>query len=675
MRILFCILISIASLSVNATTYTVTNTNTSGAGSLYEAINTANFAPGGPHTIVFNIPTSDGGYNSTEGIWVINFTPATKLPYILGSNISINGSTQTTYAGDLNPYGPEIVLDGGGNTDFCFFVMSASNIDIIGFNIREFTYGIQISGSTAQNCVIQGNYIGTNHTGTDTMGCYIGVEILNSASYTQIGGTATTERNIISGNEHIGLRLLNSSHNTIVNNYIGVDRTGTLPVRNYDGLSLEAYTQHNQIGGDDPSERNIISGNVAYGLPLIGADTKYNIIQGNYIGCDVTGTQAIPNTYGILFDDGSNHNTVGGKNNGEGNILSGNSGYGLFIYNNGTTKNDIFGNLIGTDYTGTQAVPNGNGVVIDGIATDHLLDSNLISGNIQHGIVIHITGTDKHKITRNLIGTDITGLNPLPNGGDGVRVAEGGRDNIIGIAPDSGNVIAFNEGNGITILTSADLRNCISGNSIHHNDMIGIDLYPQGVTPNDIGDVDNGPNMGMNFPEIDTVIWLSGSSELVISGSLDTPDPDSCIIEIYKAYPNLCGYGEGMQYLSSVSADVSGNWADTLSGLNEYDFLCTLATDKDGNSSEFSIARSQFEYAGISEDEISIKVYPNPCEDFLVLESDYQGIFRITDMNGKTILESDYSGKAIDVSGLSTGNYILELFNGKVNNSIKFNKQ
>lgn len=661
MRIIFSILLSLAVFQIMANTYTVTNTNTSGAGSLFSAITTANTAPGAPHTIIFNIPTSDGGYNASEGIWVINFTPSTRLPYILGSNITIDGSTQTTYAGDLNPYGPEIVLDGGGNTDFCFFVLSAANIEIIGFNIREFTYGIQISGSTAQNCVIQGNYIGTDHTGSDTLGCYIGIEILNSASYTQIGGTASNERNIISGNEHIGLRLLNSSHNTVINNYIGTDRTGTFALRNYDGLSLEAYTQYNQIGGDDPSERNIISGNVAYGLPLIGADTKYNIIQGNYIGCDASGTLAIPNTYGILFDDGSNHNTVGGKNTGEGNILSGNSGYGLFIYNNGTTENDIFGNLIGTDYTGTQAVPNGNGVVIDGIATNHLLDSNLISGNLQHGIVIHITGTDKHKITRNLIGTDITGNNPLPNGGDGVRVAEGGRDNIIGIAPDSGNVIAFNAGNGITILTSADLRNSISGNSIYSNDMLGIDLYPQGATPNDAGDLDNGPNMGMNFPKIDTIIWQSGPSSMLISGTLDTPYPDSCKIEIYKAQPDISGYGEGMEYLTTVTPDAFGNWADTLSGLSEYDFLCTLATDKDGNSSEFSIARSQFEFAGIEENESEIRVYPNPCMDFINIKS--TGIIEIFDLSGKLVLETESNKEVfqIDLRELNSGIYLIKI--------------
>ena len=650
--------------STLAVTFTVTNTNTSGAGSLYDAINSANFTPSPPHNIVFNIPIGDGGYNATQGVWIINFTPSSKLPYILGSNINIDGTSQSNFAGNTNINGPEIVLDGGGNTDYCFFIMNAANISIKGFNIRQFTYGIQISGNTAQNCIISGNYIGTNHDGTDTAGCYIGVELLNLSSNNQIGGTNLGERNIISGNEHIGLRILNSSHNTIINNYIGTDRTGTIAVRNYDGLSIEAYSQYNQIGSDNPADRNLISGNIAYGLPLIGADTRFNIIQGNYIGTNINGTSAIPNTYGILFDDGSRYNTVGGYNNGEGNLLSGNSAYGLFIYNNGTTENYIYANLIGTDYSGTVAVANGNGVVIDGIATKHVLDKNIISGNLQHGIVIHITGTNEHLICRNYIGTDISGTLALPNGADGVRIAEGGQYNIIGIAPDSGNIIAWNGGNGINILSITDIGNKISGNSIHSNGMLGIDLFPQGVSENDPGDIDNGPNQGMNFPDIDTVIFNSGTSENIISGHLDTPNPDSCTIEIYRALPDTSGHGEGIEYLCTVIPDASGNWADTISGLNDNDFLTSLATDQNGNSSEFSISRSQYQFAKLEETTINkIHIYPNPCNNILHISGKdiiHIGLF---DLQGKLLYSTDFHNpqESIAVSQYKCGIYLLKV--------------
>ncbi|MDX9932180.1 MAG: hypothetical protein RB294_06315, partial [Bacteroidales bacterium] len=149
MKIIPIIFLCVFALTAQATVYTVTNTNTSGSGSLYAAMTIANTAPGAPHSIVFNIPVSDPNYNAAQGVWIIHITNSSRLPYIIGSNITIDGTTQTTNVGDNNPEGPEIVLDGGGSTDFCFFAMNAANITIRGFNIRQFTYGIQVSGSTS----------------------------------------------------------------------------------------------------------------------------------------------------------------------------------------------------------------------------------------------------------------------------------------------------------------------------------------------------------------------------------------------------------------------------------------------------------------------------------------------------------------------------------------------
>ena len=162
MKTFSIIFLCVFALTAKATVYTVTNTNTSGTGSLHAAITTANTAPGAPHSIVFNIPVSDPNYNASQGVWIINISNSSRLPYIIGSNITIDGTTQTTNVGNNNPEGPEIVLYGGGSTDFCFFAMNAANITIRGFNIRQFTYGIQVSGSTSTGWVIAGNYIGTN---------------------------------------------------------------------------------------------------------------------------------------------------------------------------------------------------------------------------------------------------------------------------------------------------------------------------------------------------------------------------------------------------------------------------------------------------------------------------------------------------------------------------------
>jgi len=664
MKIFSIIFLCVFALTAEATVYTVTNTNTSGTGSLYAAMTTANTAPGAPHSIVFNIPVSDPNYNAAQGIWIIHITNSSRLPYIIGSNITIDGTTQTTNVGNNNPEGPEIVLDGGGSTDFCFFAMNAANITIRGFNIRQFTYGIQVSGSPSTGWVIAGNYIGTNEDASDTAGCYIGVEFLNYAGYATIGGLNAEDRNIISGNEHIGLRLLSSSHNTVINNFIGIDRTGTFALRNYDGLSLEAFTQYNQIGGNSPAARNVISGNVAYGLPLIGYDTQYNIIQGNFIGTNAAGNAAVANTYGILFDDGSHYNTVGGLGNGEGNLLSGNSGYGLFLYNNGTTENWCYGNLIGTDFSGTSAVPNGNGVVIDGIATRHILDKNVISGNVQSGIAIHITGTNEHHITRNLIGTDITGTQPLGNGGDGIRIAEGGQYNMIG-GQDSGNVIAYNGGNGITVLTAADYGNTFSENLIYGNAQLGIDLYPQGVTDNDAGDSDAGANQLMNFPVLDSASFDAVSDKTTVYGHLDHPLAQYCRVELFGSSSDVSNHGQANEYLGAATPASGGTFSFEITNVIVWNFVTATATDSTGNTSEFALnlelpgPNAIAEHSG----ESNFSVYPNPASDFVFIENRAGGEFRVEVFNatGQRILNQAFSSAnaVLNVESFKRGEYFV----------------
>ncbi|MCZ2337544.1 MAG: hypothetical protein LC127_04955 [Chitinophagales bacterium] len=151
-----------------------------------------------------------------------------------------------------------------------------------------------------------------------------------------IGGSTIDERNIVSGNRHVGIRLANSNNNVVKGNYVGLNRLGNSALLNYDGISIEGTSKYNIIGGYTADERNYVSGNDAYGIPVFGSGCDYNLIIGNYIGTDITGTIAIPNTYGVLFDDGASHNKVGGYEPGAGNLLSGNSGYGVFLYNPGT---------------------------------------------------------------------------------------------------------------------------------------------------------------------------------------------------------------------------------------------------------------------------------------------------------------------------------------------------
>ncbi len=655
-------------LNINANTFTVTNTNDSGSGSLREAVDFAIFIAG-THTIEFNIPTTDPGYNATTGVWTIH--PLTTYNYITSGNITIDGSTQTTNQGDTNPLGPEIELEGNDNAiDYAFSVINAPNIHIKNLCVIDFTIGIQFFGTSSTNCSVKGCYVGIDATSVDTLGNYIGIELVGGATGAIIGGTSSNDRNIVSGNEHIGIRIADASYNYVIGNYVGLDRTGMFAMGNYDGVSIEGAAVHNIVGGINPGERNVIAGNYAYGVPVFGSGCDYNEIIGNYIGVNVNGDVAVPNTYAILFDDGAAFNIVGGDTPEHRNILSGNSGYGVFIYNMGTRYNLVKGNYIGTDYTGTNAVPNANGIVVDGAPYSNIIDSNLISGNLQQGIIIHITNSDSTLITRNKIGTDITGTLPLGNGIDGVRIATGPQHTIIGGSPANANIIAFNTGNGVTIMNDNDDFNLISCNSIFSNGGLGIDLYLPGVNSNDSGDGDTGPNQEMNYPEIDSVVYQAG--ETIIYGTLDTQNPETCKIEIFIAQKDPGGFGEGKTYLSATIPNISGFWIDTITGIPEGLFLTTTAIDENNNTSEFSICASSFYPVYCNQiSENKIKIYPNPSNGQFTIEGKNISCIEVVDIAGKTIYSSLRGGttkpacpvvrQSVDLSNYSKGIYYTKI--------------
>src|SRR5204863_318801 len=158
----------------------------------------------------------------------------------------------------------------------------------------------------------------------------------------------------------------------------------------------ESGSSYNSIGG--PGVGNVISGNSDLGLCLF--HSAANVVQGNFIGADVTGTNALGNgPAGISIDHAAN-NEIGGTGAGEGNIISGNRYEGVFL---GGSSNVVQGNLIGTDASGRFAVPNGTaselvtpfsgcGVWVNGsaqtIGGDLPEARNIISGNRYHGIAL-----------------------------------------------------------------------------------------------------------------------------------------------------------------------------------------------------------------------------------------------------------------------------------------------
>lgn len=344
----------------SASTFTVTNTNDTGTGSLRDAIDLANSNPG-PDTIEFNIPPTDP--NCAAGVCTIQ--PVTDLPPLTDDGTTINGypNMGATHASGSTPATLKIVLDGTNTIARGLEIRSSDNV-ITGLVIQGFTlYGIDINRyiTGANGNVISGNHVGTDVPGTTAAGNGVGIAIRQGAWGNTIGGDTVAARNVISGNTVDGIFITGSTYathdNVIKGNWIGVNATGTAALANAgNGLQLVNGTYSNVIGPN-----NVISGNTQSGILIWTSGTDGNGIKGNYIGTDATGTSAIPNEAfngGIYINSGAQGNTIGGDTPAERNIISGNSGRGININGSGTDLTVISANIIGLDVTGTSALFN-----------------------------------------------------------------------------------------------------------------------------------------------------------------------------------------------------------------------------------------------------------------------------------------------------------------------------
>ena len=201
----------------------------------------------------------------------------------------------------------------------------------------------------------------------------------------------------------------------------------------------------------------------------------------------------------------------------------------------------------------------------------------------------------QYVVQGNFVGTDSTGLLPIPNLGHGISIYTFSNGQTIGgQSPAERNVIAYNGQAGIEIgrgIADGSIGNRVSGNSIHDNGGLGIDLGSDGVTANDPGDGDAGPNNLQNFP----VLSAATSNEVStgVRGSLDSSPATSFTIEFFAS--PVCdgsGNGEGQTFIgaAAVTTDGSGNAVidATVPASSVGQVVTATATDAAGNTSEFS---------------------------------------------------------------------------------------
>lgn len=455
--------------------------------------------------------------------------------------------------------------------------------------ISQNVNGISVIGAAASGNVIQGNYIGTASSGaTAAANSGSGILVSAAASIT-IGGVAAGAGNVLSGNTGDGILFAPSTapgpvQYLVQGNLIGTNASGAAALPNQQN-GVEIRTSGAVIGGTAPGAGNVISGNALVGVICGGANS---LLQGNYIGTDATGNLVIPNVNGVVL--GANGVTIGGAAAGARNVISGNANGVVIGANSGSDL--IQGNYIGTNAGGTAALPNSNGikatgggpVTIGGTATGA---GNLISGNSGFAIFLIDTGGQSGRFTiqGNDIGTDATGAAALPNVQGGIWI-QGMQGNLVGgQAAGAGNVIAFGGGDGIDVVGATATGNTISGNAIFSNSGLGIDLGADGTTPNDPADGDTGPNNLQNFPVLASA--KSTAQGTTITGTLGSAPSSTYTLEFFATPPH------GPVFLGSqtVTTDASGsiNFSVNLPTPSAGgQSITATATDAGGNTSEFS---------------------------------------------------------------------------------------
>ena len=559
-------------------TYLVTSIADSGPGSLREAVIAANASPG-HDDINFDI---DGG--GLQNISLLSALPA------LTDEVTLDGTTQGGYTG-----APLVWLDGSG------VIGPANGLTIVADN--TLVRGLGITGFNLDGILIQGsddsvrdNFIGVDPTGT--------IAASNSVNGIEINGltgaapaSADIQGNVISANWGNGISFSeNFVASEVINNRIGVDVSGSLALGNWaNGI----YIGQSDIALAGVTVRgNVISGNYGDGVVLDGAVNA--VVAGNVIGTDSAGASNVDENGGLLSNFGNGisiqgsaaNNIIGGPGASDRNLISGNFGSGVKVFADAGAGNVIQGNYVGTDLGGTNAIGNyGDGIYIRASGVSAV--NNVLSGNYGDGVQIR---ADLNTVQGNLVGTGADGLTALPNLTDGFWID--GTGNIVGgQEAGEGNVVAFNFGNGITV--NSGTGNAIRGNSIYSNAPgIGIDLGYDGVTLNDSMGHD-GPNQYQNFP-----VLLNASRDgaaVTVQGTLAAAPSQVFTVEFFSnVMADFSGYGQGQTFVGStvVTTDASGSASFDVTLNNVPDgqnVLTATATDAAGNTSEFSA----FQAAGV----------------------------------------------------------------------------
>ena len=704
--------------------------------SLREAITLANLDAGFPDSISFNIPGT--------GPFVIDVTSA--LPTI-STRVVIDATTQPGYTD-----APLIGLDGtnaGTGTDGLQFAASdsgASGLAIYNFD----SDGIELNGATQVS--ITNNYIGLDTTGTAAGNGIHGITSVGSSDIlidgnviagngksgvfvsegsdsvtitdnfvgTNVAGDSaianvangihilkstntTIDGNLVAGNGRNGITIggAGATANNVTNNTVGTNLDGTEGLGNgFHGIWVRRGTQ--EISG------NLSSGNSQSGIVVAGGLTENNVIENNKTGTNRAGTEAIPNRRSGIIVFAGTGNTV------ENNLSSGNLQRGILV-SGGATQTSLLTNLVGTSADGLTGIPNRDeGIRIQAGSSETLVQGNVVSANLEGGILLIDDGTELNVIESNIIGATADESGVLANvgvaievrtanniiggsAGNGNVIAGGTRGilltgtgasgnefshnfigtdstatattfgNVIGVFLNNGpndntvgpaNVIAGNQ-TGVRVNTSAGNGNAITANSIYNNSTIGIELADVGVTANDPGDADEGGNRIQNTPTLNAAIAIGADLEILYSvDSIAANATYPLTIEFF--YADASGQGQTLVATDIYEAadagtnksvgPIVGAGGPLAAGAG----LVATATDAAGNTSEFSAVVTQ----EVIPPTVDLQD-PSDGTSIVATELNGRGYIDVTFTDATGIDLSTLDGDELVLSGDGTGTAVL----------------
>lgn len=477
----------------------------------------------------FGIELSTNGGNTIEGNYLGTDVNGSK---VLGNSTGIH------------------VLNSANNT---IGGVSAAGANVISGNTIQYSdvpaaygAGIVLDGTSTTGILVIGNLIGTDPTGSKAVPNGTGVLFSNATSNT-VGGISTPDRNVISGNNVYDIWFrLNSNNNLVAGNYFDTDKTGTFslpgtpPSQNSPipvTINLEDGASANTIGGSLAQGGNLIEPK-SIGVSMTGPAVTANVVSGNLIGVDASGTRAIiPNNFatGILI--GSPGNTIGGT-----------------IAQSTPTPTPGFGNVISGIGNAIMAAPSFN--VGSGNNTD--LTGSVLAGNF--------------------VGTDSTGTISIPNYA-GVDLRFGVTGLHIGGSPELANVLA-NSNFGVELEDASKIT--IIANSIYNNAIAGIALTDGAASNDGI----QAPVLVSSDPE--------GGNERRIIGYVRGVPGTAIRVDFYaNSTAPSSGPGQGKTYTGGgttyqVGPDGTANFLVIGAFPPDEPYVTATATDPLGNTSEFS---------------------------------------------------------------------------------------